>query len=260
MSSSTWVQNFDLTLCAVQWYSVYVMLGVACQCHIRDFFDVRVATASSSALCLFCGLQAAWHPTSEAQIVSVCLCWLTTEKICSTWWIARTRVFPLFCHLSHPHREIPLVLFQFHILCVLRRRPWWGTPATPFLALHIRRKTPCLSDEGEFFWLCNELHIPNRRPGVAQLGPIKGWMKSWVASSCRLMDGIPSRVWSFFTSCATLHHTFCLKKQKMRHVNNPSISNRTGTGLCAGCPPIHTDKTSSVIFPPSHSFPVSPLL
>lgn len=130
-----------------------------------------------SALCLFCGLQAAWHPTSEAQIVSVCLHWLTTEKICSTWWIARTRVFPLFHHLSHPCTEIPLVLFQFHFPL------YWGkglvrNTSHPFLALHIRRKTPHLSDEGEFFWLCNELHIPNGRPGVAQLGPIKGWMKS----------------------------------------------------------------------------------
>lgn len=142
-----------------------------------------------SALCLFCGLQAAWHPTS----VSVCLFWLTTEKICSIGWIARTRVFPLFRHLSHPHTEIPLVQYSFNsIFLCIEEKAWWGTPATPFLALHIRRKTPRLSDEGEFFWLCNELHIPNGRPGVAQLGPIKGWMKSCVASSCRLMDGIPS--------------------------------------------------------------------
>lgn len=96
---------------------------------------------------------------------------------------------PLLPSLTPPHGNTPRAL-SIPFSSVLRRRPGEEHQLTPFLALHIRRKTPCLSDEGEFFGLYNELHIPNRRPGVAQLGPIKDWMKSWVASSCRLMNGI----------------------------------------------------------------------
>lgn len=69
-----------------------------------------------------------------------------------------------------------------------------------------------------FFWLHNELHIPNRRPRTAQLGPINDWMKDWVASSCRLMDGISSCA-QFFPSVHAAFTPYLLPFLKTLSVN-----------------------------------------
>lgn len=150
MSSSTSVQKLDLTLCVVQWYSVYVMLGVACQCHIRDFFHVHRLLLCSllSASLVVCRLL-------DTQLLrrKLCLC------VCTGSQRRRYAVYgrypepgssPTFAISDTPTWKYPSCSFN-SILCIEEKKAWWGTPATPFLALHIRRKTPRLSDEGEFF-------------------------------------------------------------------------------------------------------------
>lgn len=152
MSSSTTVHKLYLTFCAVQWYSVYVMLGVACQCHIRDFFHVHIAAASSSsALCSLPLLWSAGCLTPNFWGANcVCVSVLAHNRKDMQYMVDSQGLPPLLPCLTPPHGNTPHAL-SVPFSSVLRRRPGEEHQLPPSWHRTLEGKLPACQMRGNFF-------------------------------------------------------------------------------------------------------------
>lgn len=138
---------------AVRQYSVYVMLGVACQCHIRDFFHVHIAAASSSALCSLPLLWSAGCLTPNFWGTNyVCVSVLAHYGEDMQYMVDSQNqgLPPLLPSLTPPHGNTPCAL-SIPFFSVLRRRPSEEHQPPPSWHCTLEGKLPACQMRGNFF-------------------------------------------------------------------------------------------------------------